>query len=145
MEARREEEALAVGIQVAVVGLADAVPAVPVAAVVRAGRVSSERLIEVAWNASQLRILREHGPVSALVALTLRTYQTRPTRRGAELIRRDDGGRWQPVVDGLAGVEIDYGLAGDLGTEPLCRSWRRVALGHRRDVGAGYAQRVDAG
>ncbi len=111
--------ALAVGMQVAVVGLADAAPAVPVAAVVRAGRVSSEGLVEVAWNASQLRILREHGPVRALVPLTLRTYQIRPARTGAELIRRDDGGRWQPVVDGLAGVEIDYGLVGDPGTQQL--------------------------
>ncbi len=89
------------------------------AAVVRAVRVSSERLIEVAWNASQLRILQEHGPVRALVPLMLRTYQIRPATTGDELIRRDDGGNWQPVVDGLAGVEIDYGLMGNPGTLPL--------------------------
>ncbi len=110
---------LTVDTQVAAVGLAAASPAVPVANVVQAGRFSAEQLVEVGWQASQRRILQEHGPVRALVPLTLRTYQTRHTETGVELRRRDDAGSWQPVVDGLAGVDIRYGLAGELGASPL--------------------------
>ena len=110
---------LAVGMRVAAIGLAGDAPAVPLAVVVGVARVSSERLVEVAWNASQQRILQQHGPTRALVPLVSRTYQTRSVPAGEELRRRDDDGSWQPVVDGLAAVEIDYGLAGVVGVPLL--------------------------
>ena len=103
---------LAVGMHVAAIGLADGAPGVPLGVVVRAARLSSGRLVEVAWSSAQQRVLESHGPARALVPLTLRTYQARRAETGVELRRRDDGGSWQPVVDGLAGVEIDYGVAG---------------------------------
>ena len=103
--------ALVPGTRVAAVGLADTAPAIPLATLVRSARVASEKIVEVGWDASQLRILEQHGPVRALLPLSLRAYETRLRAPGIELRRRDDGGSWQPVAGGLANIEISFGLA----------------------------------
>ncbi len=95
----------------AAVGLADTAPSTPLATVVSSARVAAGRLVEVGWNASQLAILEQHGPVRALLPLSSRAYDLRRGATGTLLRRRDDGGSWQPVADSLASVDLSFGLA----------------------------------
>lgn len=63
---------------------------------------------EIAWAASEARLIQARGPVRALLPVTLRELGTVRREGAVQLRRRNQGGRWQPIVDGLEWVRIQY-------------------------------------
>jgi len=76
--------------------------------VARRGPAPRMGVVEVGWAASEATLIAESGDVRALLPVTWRRYDLAARGGALQLRRRDDGGRWQPVVDGLLGVRIDY-------------------------------------
>lgn len=62
--------------------------------------------LQVSWAAADAARLPE--PVRALAPVRWREFAFVVAERGIDLRRRDAGGTWQPVVDGLVGIEFVY-------------------------------------
>jgi len=99
--------ALKVGVDVAAVGQ----PGRPVGAAVPAGTVVSVNLggggvviVQISWGAEVVA----WGLPRALLPITWREFELRPLAGTYQLRRRDRGGSWQPVVDGLSRMTIRY-------------------------------------
>lgn len=107
--------ALEPGDPVAGLGLVDPISgvapeAVPVGriAVVRRDRPRgpSGGTVGVVWAAPEAELLSRFGEPRALLPVMVRELGVRSLADGLQLRRRDLGGRWQPVVDALAEVEL---------------------------------------
>ncbi len=77
-------------------------------------------------------------PVRALVPVRWREVAFTAGERGIDLRRRDEGGNWQPVVEGLAGVELAYAVDRDGSgvANPPFAPWNRATL----PVAAGFVR-----
>lgn len=62
--------------------------------------------LSVGWAAADAARLA--APVRALVPVRWREFAFVAGDRGVDLRRRNAGGTWQPVVDGLVGIELVY-------------------------------------
>ncbi len=62
--------------------------------------------LQVSWAAADAARLPE--PVRALAPVRWREFAFVVSLRGIDLRRQDAGGTWQPVVDGLVGIEFMY-------------------------------------
>jgi type II secretory pathway pseudopilin PulG len=104
-----ESGSLQAGALVIAVGL----PARPPAAALPAGTAMSVfpsgqgEIVDISWGASAGDVLA-WGPPRALLPVTWREYQLRALDDVYQLRRRDLSGTWQPVVDELSGLAIDY-------------------------------------
>lgn len=67
--------------------------------------------LHVGWSA--VDVARPSEPTRALVPVRWREFAFVRGERGIDLRRRDGGGYWQPIVDGLVGIEIVYASDGD--------------------------------
>ncbi len=75
-----------------------------------AGRGPTPRtgVVEVAWAAAEAAAIAATGEVRGLLPVAWREYALISRDGGLQLRRRDEDGYWQPVVDGLLGLAIDY-------------------------------------
>ncbi len=62
--------------------------------------------LAVGWAAADVARLAD--PVRALTPVRWREFAFVGSERGVDLRRRDEGGFWQPIVDGLVGIELLY-------------------------------------
>ena len=109
----RDIDGLAVGQLLAGVGLPGASSGDPAPggaiAMIREG--VGGGLVQVVWAAAESARIRDEGPPRALLPLRLREYATQPDGTGSLRVRRrDTGGTWQPVADGVDAVELAYAL-----------------------------------
>ena len=63
-------------------------------------RISAAEIV-VAWSLPAAASLAAWGGPRALVPVRVREYDTRPYGGALQLRRRDEGGSWQPIADGL--------------------------------------------
>ena len=62
--------------------------------------------LSLAWHASEAALLSAWGPPRAVVPLRVREYEVRSAGGALQLRRRDDGGSWQPIADGLDAFDL---------------------------------------
>jgi len=67
--------------------------------------------LSVGWASADVARLAE--PVRALTPVRWREFAFVDGEFGADLRRRDEGGSWQPIVDGLLDIEIVYASDSD--------------------------------
>lgn len=72
------------------------------------GRLPRPGVVEIQWAGREAAAIQAGGEVRALLPAVWREYALVRRDQGMQLRRRDASGRWQPVVDGLLGVSIDY-------------------------------------
>lgn len=65
-------------------------------------------LITVAWAPAEALVIEQEGEVRALVPVSLREFAAVDRDGELQLRRRDFGGRWQPAVDPLAWLRLQY-------------------------------------
>ncbi|MFQ5745441.1 MAG: hypothetical protein ACE5HV_17950, partial [Acidobacteriota bacterium] len=101
------------GASVAAIG----VPARPVGSPLPVGTIlsvnTSTSSIQVGWGAQEVAWLAAWGPARALVPVAVREYRLRPLGAGMQLRRRDVGGSWQPLGEGLRNMSFTYFLDRD--------------------------------
>lgn len=89
-------------------------------------------IVGVAWAAPEAAVVERCGQPRALLPVTIREIAVQPLAGGLQLRRRDLGGSWQPIVDGLEDVAfrvVTPGVVeivlGSSATEAPSRSARR--------------------
>ncbi len=94
-------------------------PGRPVAAPLPVGRVAalsagiiSDEVV-VAWSPAEVLSLAAWGQPRALVPVRFRQYAVRAQAGALQLRRRDEGGSWQPIADGLDWFRIAWTLDTD--------------------------------
>lgn len=82
----------------------------------------------VNWSAAD--VARLPDPVRALTPVRWREFAFVNSDRGVELRRRDHGGTWQPIVEGLVEIELLFAsdLNGDRVAEAPAVPWDQAAL-----------------
>jgi type II secretory pathway pseudopilin PulG len=97
------------GALVLAVGLPERPPGAPLPAgtVISVFPTGQGAIVDISWGSSAGDVLA-WGPPRALLPVTWREYQLRSLDDAYQLRRRDLGGSWQPVVDELSGLAIDY-------------------------------------
>lgn len=91
-------------------------PGRPAAAPLPVGRVAAfsagiiNDQIVVAWLPSEALNLAAWGEPRALVPVRIREYEARPRAGALQLRRRDEGGSWQPIADGLEEFRVTWTL-----------------------------------
>ena len=67
----------------------------------------------MAWSPSEALNLAAWGEPRALVPVRVREYEARAWAGAVQLRRRDEGGSWQPIADGLKEFHIAWTLDTD--------------------------------
>ncbi len=94
-------------------------PGRPAAAPLPVGRVAAlyagiiNDEVVVAWSPSEALNLAAWGEPRALVPVRIREYEARPRAGALQLRRRDEGGSWQPIADGLEEFRVTWTLDTD--------------------------------
>lgn len=98
---------LMVGLGVgAVEGPSSPLPAGTIRTIVRdRPRGPSGGTVQITWGPAESDRIEAEGPPRALLPVAVREFELR-SAWGLELRRRDLGGRWQPIIDGLAAVSF---------------------------------------
>lgn len=74
-------------------------------------------LVRLQWGAAERGLVTAWGAPRALVPVSLRRYRVVDDGDVPTLRRRDDGGRWQPVADGVVAVELTVDSGGSVAVE----------------------------
>ncbi len=85
----------------------------PVGTVVGKVRLGGLVELSVAWRAAEAVLVSNWGPPRALAPVTVRVYDVRSSGGRLRLRRRDLGGSWQPIADGLDGFDVHWILDTD--------------------------------
>ena len=94
-------------------------PGRPVAAPLPVGRVAAlfagiiNDEVVVAWSPAEVVSLAAWGEPRALVPVRIREYEVRSRAGALQLRRRDEGGSWQPIADGLDAFRISWAVDTD--------------------------------
>jgi len=137
-------EALVVGGSVVGIDL----PGRPTAAPLPVGRVArlSAGILNdevfVAWSPSEALNLAAWGEPRALVPVRVREYEARAWAGALQLRRRDEGGSWQPIADGLEEFHVAWTLDTDGDGIPDARATSFWGLGSGRACGLSLEARV---
>jgi hypothetical protein len=69
--------------------------------------------LSLVWNAPEAALLSAWGPPRAVMPLQVREYELRTAAGALQLRRRDDGGSWQPIADGLDAFDLYWSVDTD--------------------------------
>jgi type II secretory pathway pseudopilin PulG len=85
----------------------------PAGVVVGATRIGAMIELSVAWYAPEAAVVASWGLPRALAPVFVRSYEVRRLPGGLQLRRRDDGGSWQPIADGIDAFDVYWILDTD--------------------------------